>query len=45
MELPQKREFGWTLKSLSSAQTAVNRLDSGQIEVTVKDDLIAGFTT
>ena len=44
MELPVVRNFGWTLKTLSSAHTEINNLPSGQIEFIIHHEKINGIT-
>lgn len=44
MRLPEIRDFGWELKSLDSAQTAVTPLATGQIELTIAHETIRGVT-
>ena len=40
MILPDKREFGWKLKSVESARTTFQKLPTGQYELTIKHDII-----
>jgi len=40
MNLPDKREFDWTLKPLESAKTTFQKLPTGQIELTIEHDII-----
>jgi DAPG hydrolase PhiG domain len=45
MELPSKREFGWTLKPTSSAETNLNQLQTGQLEATINHETIKNVST
>lgn len=45
MNLPTSRNFGWTLKTLSSAQTEINTLPSGQVELLINHQTIMGINT
>jgi hypothetical protein len=44
MELPAPLEFGWQMKSLESAKTALNHLPDGRIELTILHDVLKGVT-
>ncbi|HMQ32184.1 MAG TPA: hypothetical protein PKD53_15750 [Chloroflexaceae bacterium] len=42
--IPQPLAMDWPFKPLSSAQTSVARLSNGQLELTIKHDLLRGVT-
>lgn len=44
MKLPDKRDFGWTLKSIHSAHTEINNLPNGQVELIIHHEKIKGIT-
>ncbi|MBT7075288.1 MAG: hypothetical protein HN922_10315 [Anaerolineae bacterium] len=45
MNLPDKREFGWTLKPLESASTTFQKLPTGQYELRIEHDTIRNVST
>jgi hypothetical protein len=44
MKLPKPLEFGWTMKSLASAQTTIRRLEDGRLELTIVHDVLQHIT-
>lgn len=44
MKLPTSRNFGWTLKTLTTAHTEFNTLPSGRIELIIHHEKINGIT-
>ncbi|MEM9776320.1 MAG: hypothetical protein AAF902_17220 [Chloroflexota bacterium] len=44
MNLPKKRNFNWPLKPFGSAETEINHLSTGQIEVIIRHEIIKGIT-
>lgn len=44
MNLQEPLEFGWRMKPLESAQTALNHLPDGRLELTIVHDVLKGIT-
>lgn len=44
MNLPQPLEFGWKMKPIESAQTALKHLPDGRVELTIIHDVLKGIT-
>jgi hypothetical protein len=44
MKLPEPLEFGWKMKPLQSAQTALKHLEDGRLELTIVHDVLKGIT-
>ena len=44
MTIPEPLEFGWRMKPLESAQTALTHLPDGRLELTIVHDVLKGIT-
>jgi hypothetical protein len=44
MKLPQPLEFGWQMKPLESAQTALTQLKDGRLELTIIHDVLKSIS-
>jgi hypothetical protein len=42
-KLPPPRDFGWTLRSVENAETAIHTLVDGRIELTIRHEVLTGI--